>query len=391
MSSIINFIQTKLNLFSRWIEVFISLLKREGHTIEYPQNWDGNEATVLVDGQTELWEFVNNMAKSKHALFLDYSFLITQLFDARVKSFIKHVLMGKGKGKIKLAHFSYRVEFQARGMPHIHGVAWIDEDELASRQINGYLCDHPKEAEDLALEMLSCELPEDDAELRSIVSEVQKHGHTKSCMKYNGSCRFGFPRLPSPKTFMTEPLEAMNDEEKEAILKKATETLKYAKEILDDPACKDDMSFEEFLGKVGVDEKYYLRCICAIHNSRTLILKRKVSERFINNYNKEMLLAWNANMDIQLALDPYAIISYIVNYVSKDESGMTKFLKEALDANANEDVRKKLRKLQSAYLTHRQMGASEAAYRVISNMKLKDSNLVCTFVATGFPEKRSVF
>ena len=80
-----------------------------------PENWDGNDATVLVDGKTELWEFVNSMAESKHELFKDYTFLITRLFDARVKSFVKNILMGPGKGKIKLSHFSYRVEFQARG------------------------------------------------------------------------------------------------------------------------------------------------------------------------------------------------------------------------------------------------------------------------------------
>ena len=80
-------------LFFRWTEVFSSILKTKGHSIIYPDNWDGNDATVLVDGKTELWEFVNNMAESKHELFKDYSFLITRLFDARVNSFIKNILM----------------------------------------------------------------------------------------------------------------------------------------------------------------------------------------------------------------------------------------------------------------------------------------------------------
>ena len=62
---------------------------------------------------------------------------------------------------------------------YIHGVAWISKDELADRQITGYLCDHVKETEALARELISCELPDSDDELRSIVSEVQKHGHTK--------------------------------------------------------------------------------------------------------------------------------------------------------------------------------------------------------------------
>ena len=61
-----------------------------------------------------------------------------------------------------------------------------------------------------------------------------------------------------------------------------------------------------------------------------LILKRRIRDRKINNYNPEMLYAWDANMDIQLALDPYAVITYIVEYMNKDETQMTKFMTEAL-------------------------------------------------------------
>ena len=130
------------------------------------------------------------------------------------------------------------------------------------------------------------------------------------------------------------------------------------------------MSFNEFLAEINVTESEYLKYINASQKNNVIILKRDVSERFINDYNPEMIMAWNANMDLQLALHPFAIISYIVNYMNKDESGMTKFLKEALDATAQKDVDEKLRALKMAYLTHRQMGASEAAYRVIPNMKI---------------------
>ena len=39
----------------------------------------------------------------------------------------------------------------------------------------------------------------------------------------------------------------------------------------------------------------------------------------------------------------------------------------------------KLNTLKTAYLTHRQIGASEAVYRVVPSMKLKDSNIKCIF------------
>ena len=85
-----------------------------------------------------------------------------------------------------MSYYSYRVEFQARGMPHIHGVAWIRKDFLAAKGITGYLCDHPEETNELANELLSCELPHFDNNLKSVVADVQKHGHTKSCQKNTG-------------------------------------------------------------------------------------------------------------------------------------------------------------------------------------------------------------
>ena len=90
-------------------------------------------------------------------------------------------------------------------------------------------------------------------------------------------------------------------------------------------------------------------------------------------------------MDIQLALDPFAVITYIVNYMNKDETGLTKFMKEAIYTIPTNEAKEKLRALKTAYLTHRQVGTSEAVYRVNSCMQLKDSNIKCTFVQSGFP------
>ena len=100
-----------------------------------------------------------------------------------------------------------------------------------------------------------------------------------------------------------------------------------------------------------------------------------------------MLYAWDANMDIQLALDPFAVVTYIVSYMNKDETQTTKFMTEALKSAAKENAKEKLKKLKLAYFTHRQVGASEAVYRILPNLKLKDSNITCIFVMTGFPEK----
>ena len=55
------------------------------------------------------------MSQPKHELFKDYTFLITRMFDARVGSFVKNILKGGGR-EVPFKYYSYRVEFQARGM-----------------------------------------------------------------------------------------------------------------------------------------------------------------------------------------------------------------------------------------------------------------------------------
>ena len=160
---------------------------------------------------------------------------------------------------------------------------------------------------------------------------------------------------------------------------------------MDDKNFNDDISFEEFLIKINLTKEEYMKFLKISKSGKVLVLKRNLKERFVNNYNAEMILAWNANMDIQLAIDPYAIISYIVSYVSKDESGVTKFLQEALKMNTSADLQEKLKALKIAYLTHRQMGLAEAVNKILSSMTLRGSNVTCIFVTTGFPESRSNF
>ena len=105
----------------RWSDIFLTLLKRKGFKVQIPAYWDGNDSTLLVEGR-ELWDYVNNvMSEKKHELFKEYTFLITIMFNARVDTFIKNILLGSGVNKVPISCYSYRVEFQARGLPHIHG------------------------------------------------------------------------------------------------------------------------------------------------------------------------------------------------------------------------------------------------------------------------------
>ena len=173
----------------------------------------------------------------------------------------------------------------------------------------------------------------------------------------------------------------MDEKEKTEKKNKASKILRDAKNFLNDVNLDDNMTLQDFYIAINTTEHDYLEALGI----------SDVKERFINNYSPQMILAWNANMDIQLVVDPYAVISYIASYMNKTDTQITPFLREALYNAAGKETKEKLRVLKDAYITHRQVGASEAAYKINPNMRLKDSNISCIFVVTGFPQKRSRF
>merc|ERR1711983_603363 len=100
----------------------------------------------------------------------------------------------------------------------------------------------------------------------------------------------------------------MSEEEQKFELKEREKTLKRAFDLMHNDAVTE-MTMDEYLEKLEVSEEYYLKCLGTTKNGHLMIMKRNTDSIYINNYNEEMLRAWNANMDIQLAHDPYAVVS----------------------------------------------------------------------------------
>ena len=107
-------------------------------------------------------------------------------------------------------YFTYRVEFQMRGLPHVHGVAWMDKEFLAPyMKEDGFDYDLNK-LPDLVDKFVTCEVPEDSF-MKKLVEELQTHSHSKSCKKKGSFCRFDYPKLPSKRTIIAQPKKD-NDE-----------------------------------------------------------------------------------------------------------------------------------------------------------------------------------
>ena len=153
----------------------------------------------------------------------------------------------------------------------------------------------------------------------------------------------------------------------------------------------DNLTIDEFASKLGVTDEEYHEALSITKRGKMLVLKRKVKDRYINNYIVEWLESFDANMDAQFVFDVYAVLTYVCEYVTKDETGMTEFLKAALKSSADLTINEKLKALRMAYLNNRQIGASETVYRLVKSMKLKHSNITCQFVATGFKDNRATF
>ena len=145
-----------------------------------------------------------------------------------------------------------------------------------------------------------------------------------------------------------------------------------------------------------IDELYSL---CGFQNFRefqeamrivakkpSVVLKRDRGDIFVNNYNPDVLRAWNANIDVQYVLDPYSCIMYIISYIAKSESELGAVLKQARDdmikegKNVNET--KSLKSLAHKYFTHREVSVQEAVVR-LSGYKLKQFSRQVIFIPTN--------
>lgn len=125
----------------------------------------------------------------------------------------------------------------------------------------------------------------------------QYHKHTKTCKKNVKSskvCRFDYPRPPMRSTKILLPLTANDDVVKAKALMTDIET---KTELI--ARTNEDCSFDEYLTMLGVNDESYILAVRSKLKKPTVCLKRNVNERKINAYNRDMLLLWEANMDIQ--------------------------------------------------------------------------------------------
>lgn len=62
---------------------------------------------------------------------------------------------------VSMSHYSYRVEFQCRGMPHVHVVTWINDNIVSPYRHSQFEYDNEKLPE-LIDKLITCHLPDNN-------------------------------------------------------------------------------------------------------------------------------------------------------------------------------------------------------------------------------------
>ena len=141
------------------------------------------------------------------------------------------------------------------GAPHIHGILFVDVDEIVKQDkesgsnkleylksgLQTIYDDHlPSEDQKECLEayiekFVSCSLK--NPETRDIALAVQVHKHTKTCTSRGPDCRFYFPQFPSLRTIISVPTRLVypdDEEQKKELQAKLNLVLGAVKDVLED-------------------------------------------------------------------------------------------------------------------------------------------------------------
>ena len=152
----------------------------------------------------------------------------------------------------------------------------------------------------------------------------------------------------------------------------------------------NEVTFAEFLERVAkMNFEDYIKCIRSSLNAPKLFLKREPNEMRINLFNGKIRLAWKANLDIQIVLEPYGCTSYVVGYISKSQRGMSAQLEAAAKEarKGNLDIKKQVRHIGNVFSNCVEVSAQEAVYLALQIPLTKGTRDI-VYINTCTPAER---
>ena len=123
------------------------------------------------------------------------------------------------------------------------------------------------------------------------------------------------------KKILDDISEAMMDSE---LINRIMSSFDKQTESIDDYVKNREERIKMLLSAAGYktenDWDLYLSALSVTKSGYSLVMARDIDEIFVNSYNPEWILAWNGNIDLQICLDFFAIITYITEYFTKDDT-----------------------------------------------------------------------
>ena len=166
---------------------------------------------------------------------------------------------------------------------------------------------------------------------------------------------------PSLYTLIAKPLseddlgkekyKKMHSDAKEILEKVKAKLLEMSQEDL------ENSNLESILKELRIESDAYHKALTVSERGKTVVLQRKPNEMWVNNYNPLFMEAWQANMDIQFCLDSYAIITYITDYLTKGDAGLTRELRKALIETKECNDFEQLNHLKMTYFKNKQVSS----------------------------------
>ena len=370
-------------------------------------------------------EEVDRMSKTEIYKLLSRNVVeTTQHFSNRIRTIYTAMKKPGILAQYKTVDHFFRVEFQHRGSPHIHSLLWL-EDENGDKPptYNSGSPESKEKCEAFIDSVISARTYPEWDDPTGYASTYQRHAHTFTCKKKGlkirirsdeghgrndglktgkelmlDCCRFNYPYFPIRKTTIVE--RPKSDEAEDEISKWRSNYLKARKFILRQTEDRsesmkpfDELSFDEFLEELGLTENEYLDCLKMSARSKKsgaqVYLQRECADVFTNNFNPNILKVNQSNMDIQFVLDEYACCAYILGYLTKNESGLSRLLHEieVESQKYGHSPEEKIKKFARALDNSREVSRPEVVYRMLG-LHFCESTRTHTFIQSSHPKNR---
>ena len=330
----------------------------------------------IVDKKTYTLEEIENMTfDHKTRLINSDPVTCARFFDRRFQFFLFHILYKHPYPLGRISNHFYRIEFQHRGSPHVHMILFCSDAPK-------YIKDGDQSSLTEYIDrFISCSLNPEEKSKPFV--KYQLHKHSKTCRKYGAPiCRFHYPLPPFEQTIILEPNKDHIDSQKAKYIE--------IQHFLDSEENTEQTTLSDLLARFNLTFEDYVLIVRSALTRTKVFIKRKPIECRVNMYMKNLLYVWQANMDCQFCLDPYSVVAYIVNYINKENRGLSLNLQQMTKQCEKQkcNIRDTVKKLGNVFANSSEVCVQECIY-ILLGLPLAHQSTDVYFINTAPPEKRT--